>query len=589
VQVVATLQFYFVVWQPNWLTLDPNAIQRITISANGQTLGIADVKVVGSLAQAQAVWTGKQFVPLLNGAPLLIIFRIEQGALGAGGSPPQCGGQPDCISLTVGPNTQRLDVVTPSGQAAVSFPTGYFSQPVTLTIHQVVTGCFSQSNPPTPIVDFGCYSYATSPQVNDPLNCQELRTADTCARVEICPTLARTDPRYPHLHLFKSDADKPVSDLQGEALATLITCRPLLTSHTPGRHSAGDLASASWRTMMDALTGLVRPKPLFAASAMIDGGLGGLSCCFSNFGFALALSIVALPPTLGSQPVGVALPVNTRLQATHNVSTTPVPLSGIPATFAVTAGGGAVSAKPVTTGTDGVASTQWTLGAGANSLNVTAGGPSSPLTIAATGVPATLLLRPGSAGLTAFSVPNVPVTLPLAQASGLSMQHGTGVQLENTPSSDATPTWWASDPYGTNASVNTTGLVAVVKGNEDPNAANEVTFTVTTGTSAGGWIKLNSFNLSNYPRLTTLVWRPVSGAVSYEVHIQFGNSCAAANCTVWTDQFAPPLTTTPTTTSANNSLVFPFVGDQPGRWWVVAKNANGATTTSEITYFRYII
>jgi hypothetical protein len=581
VQVVPPLQLYFVLWQPDWLTLDPTAIRRVTVSVGGQALGIADIQVVGSLAEAQAVWAGKQFVPLLKGGLLLIIFRIEQGALGTGGSPPQCNSQPDCLQVTVGPNTQRLDVVTPSGQAAVSFPPGYFNETVTLTIHQVPTGCFSQSNPPTPIVDFGCYSYTTSPPVLDPLNCQENRTASTCARVEVCPTIAQSDPRYFHLHLFKSDPDQPVRELQGEVAATLVTCGPPRVIGRRGR-GVGELARASWRTMTNALSRLVQPKPLMAASAMmIDGGLGGLSCCFSNIGFALPLSIFALTPTTAYLAAGGWLPVSVRLQAAHFVSTTPVPLDGIPVTFTVTQGGGTVTAQTITTGTDGVASTQWLLGAGSNSLRVTAGGPSSPVMFAATGLTG-LLLRPVNQNLAG-------TPLPLTQPSGLSMQHGVGVQLEYTPTVDVTVAWSSSDLFGTIASVNTTGGVAVVQGNEDPNAAKEVTFSATAGTIAGGSIKLNSFTFGHFPRWTTLVWRPVTGAASYEVHIQSGQGgCTAttAGCTVWVDQFTTP----PTTTSANNGFVFGFVGAQPGRWWVVAKNADGGIiSTSEITYFRFII
>jgi len=76
----------------------------------------------------------------------------------------------------------------------------------------------------------------------------------------------------------------------------------------------------------------------------------------------------------------------------------------------------------------------------------------------------------------------------------------------------------------------------------------------------------------------------VTGAATYDVFVEFANGCTAgtANCTTW----APLLSTT----TANLGLVFQFVGAQPGRWHVVAKDASGAVlSTSELVYFVYVI
>ncbi len=574
VQLAAQAQLYFALWRPNWgPTFDPTAIYRVRVlsnQTNGQALGIADVKIVSSEDQFEAVWQSKEFVPMVQGGLLLIDFRIEQGAL----TGTQCSGQPDCVQQTVGPNPNtRLDVVTPSGKGAVSFPPGYFTQQVTLTVSQVVEGCFSGSTFPA----FGCYSFSTSPRVDDPLFCQLNQTAATCARVEVCPTLAPTDSRYPHLELVKSDPDQPVQTLPGTT-ATLVTCQTTIGLRA---HGIVDLARASWGSVTDALGRLVRPEPLYGATAMVHSGLGGLTCCFSHIGWALPVTITPRTPTNGSAPTGSTVPVSVLVQALHPLSEPAPPLSGVQVTFAATPGNGTVNPVSVTTGSDGIASTQWTLGAGSNTVQAKAAASGSPVTFAATG---TLLLRPLSDGLTAQD----GVTLPLTQPSGLSMQGslvpgglGTGIQLEVSP---ATAVTWSSSPLSNFASVNTTGLVAVVKGNDDPSTANEVIFSANVGTTPVGSIKLNSFNFDHFPRTTTLVWRLVDNAATYDVFVDYASGCIdiPVNCPLasWT-----PLVSATTT---NLRFVFQFVGKQSGRWRVVAKDATPATiSTSEYVYFRY--
>src|SRR5947207_3222982 len=82
-----------------------------------------DAKVVTTKQELLAVDRTK-FVPLLKDFPLLIAFRIEQGAV--------CFGQTDCVEQTVGPSPveQHVVVENPGGvrPAAVSFPPNYFNQ-----------------------------------------------------------------------------------------------------------------------------------------------------------------------------------------------------------------------------------------------------------------------------------------------------------------------------------------------------------------------------------------------------------------------------------------------------------------------------
>jgi hypothetical protein len=291
VQVVPLLQFYFILWRPDWSTVAATPpISRITVKAGAPAtvLGIADVKVVESKAEFEAVWASKQFVPLLRGGVLVIIFRIEQGAATA----TQCSPNPDCVQLTIQPNpNETRDVVTPSGQAAVSFPKGYFTSPVALTIYRVSdAACF---NAGTALLAFGCYHFSTNPQVGNPLACLE-STPDPakCARVEICPEVG---PRsYSLIHLFRSDPGAPVHELK-EVTATLVTnCAPapILGPSRLDAHPIGNLARAGWRGIMGAVGWFAKPTPLYGATAMAHLGVGGLTCCFSNivWGFS-AVSI----------------------------------------------------------------------------------------------------------------------------------------------------------------------------------------------------------------------------------------------------------------------------------------------------------
>ena len=83
----------------------------------------------------------------------------------------------------------------------------------------------------------------------------------------------------------------------------------------------------------------------------------------------------------------------------------------------------------------------------------------------------------------------------------------------------------------------------------------------------------------HYPRDTTLVWAAVPGAAAYTVEVDFKDPRGWAsenNTALLTLEAAEPV--------AN----FQFVGAQPGRWRVRAKDANGAAgATSEWREFRY--
>jgi galactose oxidase-like protein len=394
VHLAALAQTYFVVWRPDWLHLDPTRIFRVSVLVNSQTLGVADVQVVTSLTQFAAVWAGKQFVPLIKGGPLAVIFRIEQGALQA-----QCPGQPDCVQQTIGPNpTTTVDVVTPSGQAAVSFPPGYFTQAVTLTVFQVLQGCFAGTNPPTPYRAFGCYNFSTSSGQTNPLSCNEGSPDPTkCARVEICPTLTSSDARYSHLELRRSDVGKATKPV-GAVASRLIQCGPTIGL---GAGGGANVAHTRWHRFVKALASLVRPQPLFAATAMIHGGLGGLTCCFSNFGWALPLRLSTVSGTSGNSATVTTTVSPAPQLLVEYLHPSPMPAPQWPVKFSVVSGSGSVSAAAVSTDANGHASVSWSLGpaAGLNLLVATTDSAvGSPDTLTATGTPIGSWTATGSIG-----------------------------------------------------------------------------------------------------------------------------------------------------------------------------------------------
>lgn len=400
VQVVPTLQFYFVLWRPNWFTpgptqLDPSVIYRIAVVVGSNVLGIADVQVVTSEDQFEQVWNAGAFVPLPKGAPTLpIIFRIEQQALCAGGA--------DCIEATVGAAAQ--DVITPSLRAAVHLDAGSFSQNVELVIKKVVTG-EGVSCHTTNLQQFDdCYNISVTP--NTVLN--------VAARVEICLNLLNTLPLTvaKHPELVRSEPGVPgVVELAGVP-HRLITCPGYPTFPSLGspigvtRHSLWDVASAGLRLVR----GLLQPQQLHAASRaslMIDEGLGGVvppGLAFSNYGYVLLarVRIVSVNPQAAIAGTPVLTTPTVIVECVHPSTSCPVGLGGMPVTFSVASGSGTlsggVSTITVLTGPDGTASTPWTLGAtaGTNSLTASAPATGSPVTFTATGVVPTTLIDCGA-------------------------------------------------------------------------------------------------------------------------------------------------------------------------------------------------
>ena len=577
-----TSQQYRVNWDTKSPTLlDPSQFYRIRVrgAAGKSVLGSLDVDPVDQ--GIKNLRTG-DVVQFPDGRTLPIKFRIEQGE--------RCTFNADCVTQVVGAGGAIIITSEAGGGVtggAVAIPPDALDpgEEITVTISRL------DRQPCLPQIDIaqfeGCFQFTADPPLSARTHNPGRFNTDVVVAicVELPLTITQAQEGLLQLHAF--DAAQGVRALPN-ASAAFLPCEPNRFPFPPG----GLGARPGWRGILDRVAAFAVPQAAYAS--MVHLGVGGSSCCFSDIGWALPakMAVLAGDDQLAALGDAVATPPALLVTDANNA-----PVAGATVHFRIpSTGAGSVTPAQVVTGADGVARVDfWFLAAGTNSLEAFATGigatPTFPIvsgplsegvvTFTAAGVPpGTILVRPSSGGVTTQSG-NSNVSLPLTQPSGLSMQSGTGIQLEFFPA--VTVIWSSSDPTGTNASVNTTGLVAVAQENDDPTTAHEVVFSALAGDVVGS-IKLNSFGFDHFRRFTTLVWRPVAGAATYDVEVDFGNGCTpdTAVCDSWTQQVSQ--------TTSNLRFLFEFVGAQPGRWRVVPRNAAGAAMTpSEFVYFRYVI
>lgn len=84
----------------------------------------------------------------------------------------------------------------------------------------------------------------------------------------------------------------------------------------------------------------------------------------------------------------------------------------------------------------------------------------------------------------------------------------------------------------------------------------------------------NNTHFQNYPRETTLIWKPVTNATGYQVDWQFDEN-----------PWSPSHSVTVTGNMAS-SYSFEFVGDQAGRWRVTALDNTGTHLSSKPSAWR---
>ena len=113
---------YQVTWATKPYNLSTSVVYRIRVRIGALDLGFADLKVVASSKELKSVGSG--FVGLVRGSPLLIKFRVEEGAAEL---LPATGG-----AVTIGPDGGGI--ATGDGGLALLFADGALSQNTAITV-----------------------------------------------------------------------------------------------------------------------------------------------------------------------------------------------------------------------------------------------------------------------------------------------------------------------------------------------------------------------------------------------------------------------------------------------------------------------
>jgi hypothetical protein len=285
IQVAPQLQAYFAFW--NSALAPVSTYYRVTVTDpfTNSTLGFADVQVVGSLAEAAAVWQAGQFAPLLQGAPLVIVFRIEQGALGS-----SCAS--DCAEQVV-TNAGGTVVTVPNGFAGVRFPAGWLGAGGTQTLVRIdriqvgvdfpcLTGLPAGSTQYQ-----GCYRFTTTPRVS---SVERPGRFAVDATVGMCHTAVTFPPGSGQdlLALWSQEESSEGSfffptgtptELTNVPATFLTNCASFASVAPTG---GGWLREFGWK-LFHGIETVVTPTPAYADHL----GLGGLLGGFSRVGWVL--------------------------------------------------------------------------------------------------------------------------------------------------------------------------------------------------------------------------------------------------------------------------------------------------------------
>jgi hypothetical protein len=613
-------QQYLANWNTTESALNVNKFYRISVVVGTTQLGFADVDPVSNGTQLKNVQTG-EFIGLVDGRTLPIKFRIENGAL-CGTDGTACAAK--TINLTQGGG---VELVVPGEDFHFDIPPGTQGTAGGQVVTEVTFNLETCEGIDVDLPKFGQCLRVTA--LYDAPGA--VLTLNNPALISMCSFVAVSEGQQELITLHQQD---------GDLIRALPHAHPNCNVIGAATAESNNLVARSWHKIRDIATAVLMPTPLHAGTrtAMLHLGGGGettkfgadctppqsamaLSTCtpasaqltpfpqaghtISDFQFALPAKMAYVNPDDASRsaPTGTSLPTAVKVTDWNDE-----PVQGAVITFTQTTIGDP-NIFVATSNADGIAQVSWTIAAGPNALLATgrgvaaqnnypggtvkpfmpdifSGAPQTPVVVGTGAVPflaigteTPLLLRPVTTGF-GQQTGNANVTLPLTAPSGISMQSNTTIQLELSPSIGVTS--WSSSSVAA-ATVSASGLLTAVLENDDPAVAHEATITA-TGSGVSGSIKVSSYAFDHFRRFTTLVWRPVVGAATYDVVVEFGNGCTTgtAVCTTWTQSFSQ--------TMSNVGFVFEFVGAQPGRWHVVARDATGAIiSTSELVYFAYNI
>ncbi len=384
-------------YQLNWDTrasaLVATNFYRIFVrgAPNGTALGFLDVDPVD---QGMKNLRTAQVVQFQDGRTLPIKVRIENRAY--------CiSSNTDCVAKTVG--TAGGDVLAKF--AGVRFFAGNLPGDRVVIIEEVLLTvgekCLNSvieevSTPRTDLLEYPpCYQFRTDPGPTTFLT----PTGIPLPTAAICPVLTALPTSLAgHRQLFQEEHSAGLQDANADFLPCTV---PI------GLRSG-------WRGLLARLLDFLRPRPAFAATAVIDLGAGGSTDGFSHFTNAVQSTIEPVSSTNQTATAGSVLPISVRLTAIHPAAEVAARLSSVPVTFTTSAG--TVSARNGgLTNSDGLATADWTLPttAGTYMLTASASAIGSPITFKVTATPPVTidgLMSPGEwdgAATTPFTV-NVP-------------------------------------------------------------------------------------------------------------------------------------------------------------------------------------
>jgi hypothetical protein len=278
------------------------------------------------------------------------------------------------------PNSPPTDVVTGNEWAGVHINTGSVTEPTIVTIRRL-------PDFPGPLfTSFDQYPlyYEFDASVLPPTGFEQPVLVGVCLPADLVldpGTIARL--RLAH--------NVPPYDPETESIEVLPLADPTFLDCSDAGLAAAtrggflDLASRGGRLLGAGLLALIGPPPLYAASFLATGGVGGTTRNFSPFGAVDTLGILLVSDpqpisglSVAETPAVAAMP--TQYMVTAQLRTfTGEPMPGFRVLFEVISGGGTIVNGDLVTGPDGSATAgPWTTGAsgaGPNLLRVTAFAP----------------------------------------------------------------------------------------------------------------------------------------------------------------------------------------------------------------------
>lgn len=331
-----------------WLTPRSNDVfYRIRAKVGAVELGFIDVQTVTKLRDAFMV-NRNLFTPQIDGFPMLIRFRIEQGAL--------CFVEGACSTGVGVVNTKTGGtVVAPDGSGVEIPPQGPSGQTLVVT----VSDC---PDIPTDLpYKSACVRVVTNPPVT---------TLAVPATVWVCdgpPSgLSAQQTRYT---MYRYDAPSTTTALPHADDQCPTVSAPVGAAQSSVKGMLADLVRGRFKSAGRQFAGLVGPRPLHA-SAVLDVGAGGFTFDFSDFQLVLPASMTKCAPW--NEPEYAF--VNQPFSDAATVCVTDVGGQAVAgATVRFATANGSVSSATVVTDAFGKASTTWTAGA-AGPVTLTASG-----------------------------------------------------------------------------------------------------------------------------------------------------------------------------------------------------------------------